>query len=626
MRYELYSKTNQRILDAAIIGCAFLAAYQIRFEGRLPAQADFQMWALWPAMIVLRLAVNNTFGIYRQVWRYVGIPEALSIFRAYVPVSLALILLRFGAPESWALFKLPLSVITMEFMMSLYGVLTARVVRRIFYHRRLSARYRAGARKRILLIGAESAGVMLGKELNYRPDVEIVGFLDDDPQKKDLLINGIRVLGSTEDLVRLVQENSIDEVIVCITQAPPSELKRLWRLCEATSARGLIVPSLGEIFDREVGVSRLRELRMEELLGRETVQLEGPSEQLQKNFSNRCILVSGAAGSIGSELVRQLVELQPARLVLVDKDENALFDRQMELQARGFSAPFDLFVADIRFPRRLQLIFETHRPEIVFHAAAHKHVPLMELNPCEAILNNVFGTALLARFAVQFGADRFVMISTDKAVNPTNVMGASKRLAELVVHSMNHDGPTRFCCVRFGNVMASRSSVIPIFQKQIAAGGPITLTHPDVRRFFMTIPEAVALVLQAGTLAENGATYVLDMGDQVRVADLARDLIELCGLQPNHDIQIEHVGLRAGEKLFEELVGDGEYLAETCFPRIRAVKSGKTIDAQRFQALLDELREASEREDAGLVRSLLLQSDIGFHQPSGDAFVAGAGG
>ena len=621
MKYDFYSTTNRYLIDAGIIGASFLLAYQIRFEGRVPGGSAYQMWLLLPAIILVRLTANTLFRVYRQVWRYASIPDALQNAKAYAVVSLALVVARLA--PGWWVIRLPLSIIAMEFLMSLYGALTVRLLRRVLYQRQLSYRYRSQARKRVLLIGAQSAGVIVAKELSHRSDVELIGFLDDDKKKRGMLVNGLPVLGSTEQLAETVRERGVDEIILCIQEAPAAELKRLWRLCETTPARTLIVPSLGQILDREVGLVRLQELRMEELLGREMPVLDAAPE-IAATYRNKRILISGAAGSIGSELVRQLAGLEPACLLLFDKDENGLYDRQLELEARSHRVPFEILVGDMRFRYRMERIFAKHRPEIVFHAAAHKHVPLMELNPCEAILNNVFGTDLLSELAATFGVERFVLISTDKAVNPTNIMGASKRLAELVIQSRNGRHATRFCSVRFGNVMASRSSVIPIFQKQIAAGGPITLTHPDMRRFFMTIPEAVNLVLQAGVMAEGGATYVLNMGDQIRIVDLARDLIELSGLRPNQDIQIEHIGVRPGEKLFEELVAADEHLRETRVPEIRAAITDRRLDAGPLAEQLEFLRQAAELDDLAQVHELLRRFQIGF-QPPAERRAAAAG-
>ena len=621
LRYDFYSRTNRYLIDAGIIGLSFLLAHQIRFEGRVPAVSVFQFWLLLPAIILVRLAVNTLFRVYRQVWRYASIPDALQNAKAYAVVSLALVVARLV--PGWWVIRLPLSIIAMEFLMSLYGALTVRLLRRVLYQRQLSYRYRSQARKRVLLIGAQSAGVIVAKELSQRPDVELIGFLDDDQKKKGMLVNGLPVLGSTGQLAETVRERGVDEIILCIQEAPAAELKRLWRLCESTPARTLIVPSLGQILDREVGLVRLQELKMEELLGREMPVLNAAPE-IAATYRNKRILVSGAAGSIGSELVRQLAGLEPACLLLFDKDENGLYDRQLELEARSHRVPFEILVGDMRFRYRMERIFARYRPEIVFHAAAHKHVPLMELNPCEAILNNVFGTDLLSELGATFGTERFVLISTDKAVNPTNIMGASKRLAELVVQSKNGVQATRFCSVRFGNVMASRSSVIPIFQKQIAAGGPITLTHPDMRRFFMTIPEAVNLVLQAGVMAEGGATYVLNMGNQISIVDLARDLIELSGLRPNQDIQIEYIGVRPGEKLFEELVAEDEHLHETRVPEIRAAITGRRLDAGPLAEQLELLRQAAEQDDLPQVYELLRRFQIGFQPPVGEPVAAAA--
>ena len=382
---------------------------------------------------------------------------------------------------------------------------------------------------------------------------------------------------------------------------------------EGARAPTLFVPPVDECLNHQEGIGCLRPVKSEELMNREVVELALGDPEVTAVYRGKRILVTGAAGSIGSELVRQLVSLEPARIVLLDKDENALFERQLELQARIPKVPFEILVADIRFRQRLQTIFERWRPEVVLHAAAHKQVPLMESHPVEAVTNNVFGTHNVVELSLAFEVQRFVFVSTDKAVKPTSIMGASKRLAEMVVQSSVGKHRTRFCCVRFGNVRGSRSSVIPLFQKQIAAGGPVTLTHPEIRRFFMTIPEAAHLVIQAGTFAEDGGIYMLDMGDPMRIADLAHNLIELSGLRPNQDIRIETIGLRPGERLSEELVGDGEYLAPTRVRKIFVVENGCRLDVERLETLLNSLRKAVEQDDEVQVRALLHDFKLRFN-------------
>ena len=610
--YDIYSKTNRYIIDGVTGAASLLLAYQLRFEGQVPEAHWLQMWVLLPIVVATRLAVNASFRVYRQNWRHIGIADSLRILQSYTVISAVLLVLRLGLPASLGLLRVPLSIIAMEFLFSLYGAVGVRILRRVLYQWELRRGSSLGKKKRLLLVGAGSAGVIAAKELSLRPDIEIVGFVEDFPKIHGSRIAGFPILGSTGRITELVRKHGVDEVVLCLARAPVATLKRLWRLCEGTPARTLIIPTLHEIFDREVGISRLREIKIEDLLSRETVELPSATPEISATFRDKRILVTGAAGSIGSELVRQLADFEPACLFLLDKDENMLFERELELKARIPRVAFKILVADIRFEQRLRKIFDQYHPEVVFHAAAYKQVPLMEVNPSEAILNNVFGTCNLAQLAIEYEVERLVFISTDKAVKPASIMGASKRLGELVIQAEADRYKASFCCVRFGNVMASRSSVIPLFQTQIAAGGPVTLTHPEMQRFFMTIPEAAQLVIQAGTLAENGSTYVLDMGDPVRVGDLARDLIELSGLRPNQDIQIDIVGLRPGEKLTEELVGDGESLEPTRVPRIFAVTSNGSLDVKRFEVLLRCLRKASEQDDVAGIRLLLRDLSIGY--------------
>lgn len=613
MKYDPYSKLNQVLIDGTIAGVSFVVSYYIRFEGRVPPDVEFQMWLLLPAVMLGRELAHWAWGIYRQVWRYVSLWDAFYLGLSFSSFSAVLLVLRLGLPESVLLFRLPLSIILLEFLLSLHLSLIARVARRVLYQRQSYPEKKTIGRRRLLLLGAGSAGVMTLKSFIDRQDLEIVGFLDDDPKKIGAMISGIRVLGPLDVLPDVVSRAHVDEVIVCLARGSRQVLKRIWRLCDHLDIPTRIIPELDDIVEGRVHVSRLRDLNVEDLLSRETVDLGKSSEQLIAAYKGRRVLVTGAGGSIGSELVRQLSTLEPGGLVLLDKDENSLYELDCHLRAQGFPSSYSVVVADIRDERRIRSIISTHGPDVVFHAAAHKHVPLMEKNPSEAILNNVFGTQNVLEHSVTCGASLFVFISTDKAVRPASVMGASKRVAELITQSFASKTSTRVAAVRFGNVMGSRGSVIPLFRKQIESGGPITLTDPRVTRYFMTIPEAVQLVLCAGLLKDDsGGIYVLDMGDPLLVSEIAQDLIEFSGLRPGTDIQIETIGLRPGEKLHEELVGEGERLVATAHPKIFSVQSNSGITPQSLEEGLQALRQAALQESIEDIGTVLRRLGIGY--------------
>jgi FlaA1/EpsC-like NDP-sugar epimerase len=614
-RFDLYTRTNQLIVDGVIFATSFALAYAIRFEGvpQWPFLKQFLIWV--PYLVALRLYVNWKLGIYRFIWRYVSLSDAIAITRALSVATGFLLALRLVYP-SWAIFagrlKISLTVIALEFLLSLIGCLGARALRRILYQRQPGKAVEGVKVRRLLLIGAGRAGVMTAKEISANPYVEPVGFLDDDSKKIGSVINGVRVLGPLDSLPSVVARNEVEEVVICIPRPPRALLKRVWAMCEQLAVQTKIVPTLEEVLQGKVNIAAFRDVQMADLLGRETIESQGDANEVAPTYSGKRILITGAGGSIGSELSRQLFELKPEQLVLLDKDENGLNEIYVRLGANSGGVAVHPVVADIRFPERLRGIFSRFRPEVVFHAAAHKHVPLMEMNPCEAILNNVVGTRNLVELASLFGVSHFVFISTDKAVKPVSIMGASKRVCEMIVQAQGGNGPTRFSCVRFGNVMGSRGSVIPLFQQQIARGGPVTVTHPDVQRFLMTIPEAVRLVIRAGTLGSAGEIFILDMGDPVPILDLARDLIELSGLRPGQDIQIEVTQLRPGEKLTEELVDAAtERFSPTRFEKIRVV-TGQPVDPSLVADKFLVLEKAARRESAQEIYQILRDLNIGF--------------
>ncbi|MBI4166764.1 MAG: polysaccharide biosynthesis protein [Acidobacteria bacterium] len=616
LRVELYSRTNQIIIDGVIFALSFALAYAIRFEG-VPEWAYVKQFALWlPYLIAFRLYINWKLGIYRFIWRYVSLSDAIAITRSIAIVTGFLLAVRLLYPP-WAplapRFKISLTVIALEFLMSLLGCLGARALRRILYQRQEEKGRDPRSGRRLLLIGAGRAGVTVASELAPRSDVRLVGFLDDDPKKIGRLVNGVAVLGPLDMMSSVVYKHEVEEVVICIPRAQRATLKKLWALAENTNVRMKIVPTLEEILHGKVNIASFRDVQMADLLGRETVDFASGGADIAPVYRGKRILITGAGGSIGGELAIQLMEVGPQRLVLLDKDENGLNDVYIRVAANSDGHVAYPVVADIRSVERLRGIFETFQPEIVFHAAAHKHVPLMEMNPCEAILNNVGGTRNLVELSKAGGVSRFIFISTDKAVKPVSVMGASKRVCELIVQTRGCDSATRFACVRFGNVMGSRGSVIPFFQQQIARGGPVTVTHPEVQRFLMTIPEAVRLVIQAGTLGASGEIFVLDMGDPIPILDLARDLIELSGLRLGHDIEIETTQLRPGEKLIEELIdSSSEKLALTSLEKIRVVQ-GPSIDGATFNLRLGDLEEAARCQQPQRVYEVLRKLNIGFN-------------
>ena len=614
MHYEFYSTTNQRIIDALTAGGAFYLAYQLRFEGAVPPDSRYQMWLLIGLVMLGRLLTNSLLHVYRLIWRYISLRDVTYIARSYVAFSAILLVLRLGLSGRWWLFRVPLSIIVIEYVFALGGAVGIRSLRRLQLEGTNRGKQAEGAARRAILIGAGRAGVMIAKELVARPDIRPIGFLDDDPKKAGALISGLPVLGPISLLPSVVNEHDAGDVIICIPKIPRATLKKVWAYCEMLPVRTWTVPTLEEILQKKVDISHFREVNMADLLERDPVGMSAEHADVVAAYRDKCILITGAGGSIGSELADQIFRLKPAQLILLDKDENGLNDTYLGLQAEPASVKVFPVVADLRFPARIEAVFSRFRPEVVFHAAAHKHVHLMEMNPCEAVLNNVSGTKNLVELSGRSGVKRFVFISTDKAVRPKSVMGATKRLCEMIVQANCHNGhtDTAFSCVRFGNVVGSRGSVVPIFRKQIANGGPVTITHAEAERFLMTIPEAVRLVIQAGILGPAGEIYVLQMGDPVNIQNLARNLIELSGLRPGKDIEIKITQMRNGEKIREDLVDEGrESLLPTRFEGINVIK-GQGFDPALFMRQLTALEEAARREDVLEVYHLVQGFDIGF--------------
>ena len=612
---NIYTRTNQIMIDGSIFGLSLVAAYLIRFEGVLERPAAYQMFLWLPLLIAARLLIHWKLGIYRFLWRFISLPDVLVIARSLFVVTTVLLLLRLAYPGSsgfslWV--RLPLSVIALEFLLSLTGSLGARMLRRIQYERARKKGLRPGQKaKRVLLYGAGRAGVLLLRELRTRADVEVVGFIDDDLNKIGTMVAGVDVLCGGDGMGALVRQVRADEVVISMATASRHTLMQILAHCKQVSVPAKIIPSLREIIDSRVEISRVRDVQIEDLLGRDTIRATEFSPDVRQTYEGKRILVTGAGGSIGSELVRQLLLFNPSIVGILDKDENSTYELEQEVKFRDPKAPIYPFIADIRCRERLQAVFADLKPQVVFHAAAHKHVPLMELHPCEAVLNNALGTRTLLQTSVEKGTEHFIFISTDKAVNPTNVMGATKRLGEMLVQFSSNGGPMRSACVRFGNVMGSRGSVIPLFQKQIAGGGPITVTHPDVVRFFMTISEAVQLVLHAGTLANHGEVFVLDMGSPRKIIDLANEMIVLSGLQPGKDIEISITGLRPGEKLREELTCESEHIRSTRFEKLSVVEP-EHLDQDEFLRRFTLVAQAAQQNNPETIYEILSEMGFGF--------------
>ena len=604
--HRLLNRRLQFALDLTVLAAAFWLSYLLRFDFRIPETNLLRGISQLPLVVLVQFTALLIAGVHSFVWRYVGVAETGAFVNAALWSFLPLISMRFGLPDDFYVWRVPTSVLMMSTVLGFGGVLALRVLRRVTHERveKRSGSPRAGRRKRVLLVGAGEAGVMVAREIQRRTDsgLELMGFIDDDSCKHRLVIQGIRVLGGTQELPRLTKKLKIEEVVITIAATSRPNVRRIVEICERIPIKVRIIPGLYEILEGRVSVSAIRDVDIEDLLGREPVQLD--EHKVQAFLTGMTVVVTGAGGSIGSELARQAARFHPARLLLLERAEFALFDRERALRRVYPDLEVVPIVADVGDAQRMRSVLATHRPDVIFHAAAHKHVTMMESHPTEAIKNNVLATNTLGELAGELGVGTFVLVSTDKAVRPTSIMGASKRMAELIVQDLGRRFPTRYVAVRFGNVMGSAGSVIPIFREQIARGEPVTVTHPQVRRYFMTIPEAAQLVLQAGAMGDGGEIFILDMGESVRILDLARDIILLSGLKPFEDVEIVFTGLRPGEKLHEELQLSTESVSSTRHPKIRIGKISP-YPAEVVQSALRRLEQYSFEERGGAIRLLL---------------------
>jgi len=533
----------------------------------------FSIYTL-PTLIVSSIALlvsHHVFAfmyrLYQKAWEYASVGEMLAIVRA---VTWSILMA--GVIQFLINGNVYVRVLGITWMLHVILIGGSRFSWRMYRDYYIKTKQE---KKRALIIGAGAAGSMLVRQFmkNHDADILPVGFVDDDPKKQKLQIYGVTVVGRTKDIPKLVEKLNVETIIIAIPSMSKSEIQKVYQECSKTNAKTQIMPMLEDIVSGKVSVNQFRDVQVEDLLGRDPVELD--TQTISEKLTGKTILVTGAGGSIGSEICRQVSKFKPKKLLLLGHGENSIYGIDMELRNK-YKAEFEIIpiIADIQDRSRIFEVMESHSPDVVYHAAAHKHVPLMEYNPKEAVKNNVIGTKNVAEAADTFGIKTFVLVSSDKAVNPTNVMGSTKRIAEMVIQNLDKESPTNFVAVRFGNVLGSRGSVIPLFKKQIQAGGPVTVTHPDMTRYFMTIPEASRLVMQAGALARGGEIFVLDMGEPVKIVDLAKNLIKLSGYTIE-EIGIKYAGIRPGEKMYEELLGENEVHGEAVFPKIFI---GKTVE------------------------------------------------
>lgn len=601
----------QIALDAILIALSFCGAFLIRFDGRIaePVQGFtymHQLEYLLPLVLASRMLANWLCGVYRRLWRYTGLTEIIELGLAVLIVTGMLFMARAFLWLGIDGNQLSYGVIAIDGGLCFLLLTLPRVLRRLQTEHSQRRHWRQPIRRRGLLVGAGDAGQLVLREMNQRSDlgVDVIGILDDDPKKLKKRIGNITVFGTTNDLPELVENLFIDQVIIAMPSAPAPEIRRIVDMCRKAEVETRILPGLFELINGRVSVNQLREVSLEDLLGREPVKLDTAS--ISRYIEGRVVLITGAGGSIGSELCRQIMRYQPEILLLLGKGENSIFTVHQELQGRPEPVQLVPIIADVRDHARLYSVFARYKPQVVFHAAAHKHVPLMESNVAEAVNNNVRGTQNVAELANEFAVENFILVSSDKAVNPTSVMGATKRMAELIVQELAQRSKTRFVAVRFGNVLASRGSVIPLWRQQIAAGGPLTVTHPEATRYFMLIPEAVQLILQAAALGAGGEIFVLDMGKPVKILDLAHDLIKFSGLRLGQDIEITFTGLRPGEKLYEELLTEEEGLSKTGYEKIFVGKP-QLLKGSALSSSLNQLFAGVDRDDEQVIRTALDQ-------------------
>ncbi len=598
------------VIDVVLLLAALALSYLLRFD-TFQAWGYFQRWWLFiPFLLVIYPLTFYLFGLYRRMWQYAGSRELVAVMMASTVATLVLAAITYGILRPLRLisgFSRPMMII--DWLLNILFLGGVRFSSKVMWDLNFGRKGKGmstRSSRRVLIVGAGDAGAMILREMQNNPGINLepVGFVDDDARKVGNYIHGIKILGTREDILEIADRYRVDEVIIAMPTAPGRAIRGIVKICEEADLRYRTVPGLFELLDGQFRLSQIRDVRLEDLLRREPTEVD--LERVAGFLKNATIVVTGAGGSIGSELCRQIARFGPKQLILLGHGENSIYLIDQELSRTSPTLNKKIVIADVRDGSKIRRLFHQFRPDVVFHSAAHKHVPLMEENVDEAVTNNILGTRNVVHAAVDVGVGRFVLISTDKAVRPTSIMGATKRVAEMIVQDAAQRSGRPYVAVRFGNVLGSRGSVVPLFREQIAAGGPITITHPDMTRYFMTIPEAVQLVIQTASLAEPGQVYTLDMGEPVSIMDLANDLVELSGLKLGQDIQIEYTGLRPGEKLHEELFTDEEQRAVTQYDKI-FVATSHPVSREELDQAIDALAQYAADMDEAAIRELLIQ-------------------
>jgi FlaA1/EpsC-like NDP-sugar epimerase len=592
-------RAHKFVIDLALWTVCGMAAFLLRVDDPLPRYLP-TMLAYALISLPFKAILIRAFGLQAQSWRKVSVRDLYRLVQAIAVGTVLLFLL--GLFVFFPTIYLPRSIPLIEGALAILALSEARLFSRLLHEQQMRGKAEGNA-NRVLVVGAGEAGTLTVRELLRHPETGLlpIGFIDDAPDKQGASYLGLPVLGTIDALPQIAREHDINELLIAIPSADGQVIRRVVSKANEAGVKYRSIPALHDIASGRVAISQIREVELEDLLRRAPIRLN--IEEISGYLNNRVVLLTGAGGSIGSEITRQVLRFNPRQVVLLGRGENSVFALEQELRRKYPDVAYQALIADVRDRARMEHIFRCYQPQVVFHVAAHKHVPLMEANPDEAVLNNIIGTKNVAELALQFGVERFVNISTDKAINPTSIMGASKRVAEFVVENIARQASEsqRFVSVRFGNVLGSRGSVVPTFKEQIARGGPVTVTHPDMTRYFMTIPEAAQLVLQAGGLDLNGAVYVLDMGEPVKIVDLARDMILLSGLKPDVDIEIQFSGIRPGEKLFEEILSEEEGTHSSKHEKIYIVGNTR-LPKENLDVLLDALFTAARDYDNEHIR------------------------
>ncbi len=613
--YNQFKKLNFWLIigtDCLLLTCAHILAYWIRFA-QLSASEWHHIALVLPFLLPFKIIVFSMLGLYSGMWRYTGINDLLKVIKAVVITTITALAVLAVVNRLDGFSR---SVFILDGILTLFFIGGFRLALRLYYQRSdgsffaLDRAARLSQKKRLLIIGAGDAAEKMVREIRDNPHLPylVVGFLDDMPVKIGNRIHGITVLAPISELHETIIKTRSQEVLIAIPSATRDQMQRIVDLCRTGSVPYKTLPSLGEIINNKISIRGIRDVAYRDLLGRPQVRLE--QKQIEEVFQAKSILVTGAGGSIGSELCRQLLRFSPGRLILLDAGEENLYQIEMELLHEHGFVDYVTILGKVQDRELLDNIFKRYQPQIVIHAAAYKHVPMVEKNPWEGVFNNVFASRRLMRAACRYGVERFIVVSTDKAVRPTNVMGATKRLCERIMQAYclasREKGKTRFMAVRFGNVLGSSGSVIPLFKRQIEMGGPVTVTHPEINRYFMSIDEAAQLILQAAAMGEGGEIFILKMGSPVLIAQMARDLIRLCGKEPDTEIEIKYTGLRPGEKLYEELITEGEGIIATRHEKIMVLR-GNGIQLAELRPLLEKLKGRAHDHDAEGIKKILLE-------------------